>query len=96
MAYLKYNLNFPKDKKVYVLGEAGIEHELATEGIEYCGGTVRRVTLGVLQLTNYFNIDHCQKDPEENRFFPSMDFVRAFHMARPMFSLNVLLDASPT
>lgn len=53
MAYLKYNLNFPPDKRVYVIGEAGLEHELELEGIKFVGGT----------------------DPEENQFFPSMDFV---------------------
>lgn len=52
VAYLKYNLNFPSDKRVYVIGEAGLEHELELEGIKSVGGT----------------------DPEENQFFPSMDF----------------------
>jgi 4-nitrophenyl phosphatase len=40
VAYLKYNLNFPKDKKVYILGERGLEEELELEGIHYAGGTV--------------------------------------------------------
>jgi len=39
VAYLKYNLEFPKDKKVYILGEAGLEREMELEGIQYCGGT---------------------------------------------------------
>lgn len=42
VAYLKYNLNFPKDKRVYIIGEEGMEMELASEGIKYAGGTVSR------------------------------------------------------
>lgn len=42
VAYLKYNLKFPKNKKVYVLGERGLEEELELEGIQYAGGTVSR------------------------------------------------------
>lgn len=37
--YIKRVLNFPEDQKVYVIGESGIEEELASEGIQYCGGT---------------------------------------------------------
>jgi 4-nitrophenyl phosphatase len=32
-------LDFPKDKRVYVLGEAGLEEELDAVGIARCGGT---------------------------------------------------------
>jgi phosphoglycolate phosphatase len=32
------HINFPKDKKVYIVGEVGIEEELALKGINYCGG----------------------------------------------------------
>ena len=37
--YLSRVLRFPKDKKVYVLGERGVEEELQAEGIQFCGGT---------------------------------------------------------
>lgn len=39
VAYLKYNLKFPEDKKVYVIGEGGLERELDLENIKRCGGT---------------------------------------------------------
>lgn len=38
--YLKRVLNFPQDRKVYVIGMEGIEDELDAEGIQYVGGTV--------------------------------------------------------
>ena len=34
-------MKMPKDKKVYVIGMAGLEEELREEGISYIGGTVR-------------------------------------------------------
>ncbi len=42
--YLSEILKFPTDgsKRVYVLGEEGLEKELESVGITYCGGTVRR------------------------------------------------------
>lgn len=40
--YLKKVLNFPADRKVYVLGMEGIESELDAVGIQHCGGTVSR------------------------------------------------------
>ena len=37
--YISRILRFPKTKKVYILGERGIEEELEAEGIAYEGGT---------------------------------------------------------
>ena len=39
-AYLKYIIGFPEEKRVYVIGEKGIEDELDSVGIKHCGGTV--------------------------------------------------------
>ena len=38
--YISSVMKMPKDKKVYVIGMAGLEEELANEGITYVGGTV--------------------------------------------------------
>ncbi|WVF72011.1 hypothetical protein IAT40_006823 [Kwoniella sp. CBS 6097] len=37
--YLAEVMNFPKDKKVYVVGEEGLEEELDEFGILHCGGS---------------------------------------------------------
>jgi 4-nitrophenyl phosphatase len=37
--YISTVLRLPKTAKVYVVGMAGLEHELATEGISYLGGS---------------------------------------------------------
>jgi ribonucleotide monophosphatase NagD (HAD superfamily) len=41
--YLSTVLKLPKDKKVYVIGQDGLEAELDEEGVQHIGGTVRRI-----------------------------------------------------
>ena len=54
-AYLE-SVNFPKDKKVYVVGEVGILEELDGVGIQYLGGEAdgdKKVTLSAGQLMEH-------------------------------------------
>ncbi|KTW27647.1 hypothetical protein T552_02088 [Pneumocystis carinii B80] len=37
--YLKNVVKFPKEKKIYIIGEEGLEKELDRQGIKYIGGT---------------------------------------------------------
>ncbi|KAI0287185.1 2-phosphoglycolate phosphatase [Russula brevipes] len=46
--YLSSVLNFPVDKKVYVIGMSGLEDELRSEGISFIGGTVSITSLHTL------------------------------------------------
>lgn len=39
--YLKDVLNFPTDRKVFVIGMGGLEEELDAVGVQHVGGTVR-------------------------------------------------------
>ena len=41
--YLSSVIKFPKDKKVFVIGQSGLEEELRNEGIAYVGGTVKLI-----------------------------------------------------
>lgn len=36
--YIKRVIKLPEDKKVYVIGESGIEEELRSEGVRFFGG----------------------------------------------------------
>ncbi|KAJ2981833.1 hypothetical protein NUW54_g10821 [Trametes sanguinea] len=52
--YISSVMKMPKDKKVYVIGMAGLEEELREEGIQYIGGTdPEDNTLGSFSLANW-------------------------------------------
>lgn len=53
--YIKRVLKLPTDKKVYVIGEAGIEEELQNEGVRYFGGTdpEERIQIQEEDYTNF-------------------------------------------
>ncbi len=38
-------MKLPKDKKVYVIGMAGLEEELRDEGVSFIGGTVSHISV---------------------------------------------------
>lgn len=38
--YISSVIKLPKEKKVYVIGQAGLEEELRDEGVSFLGGTV--------------------------------------------------------
>jgi ribonucleotide monophosphatase NagD (HAD superfamily) len=38
--YISKILNFPKDKRVYVIGQEGLEEELDNVGVAHSGGSV--------------------------------------------------------
>lgn len=59
-------VKLPSDKKVYVIGESGIEEELRNEGVQYFGGTdpEERIQMQEEDYTNFV------PDPEVNhRYF---------------------------
>ncbi|KAL0358756.1 UNVERIFIED_CONTAM: Phosphoglycolate phosphatase 1A, chloroplastic [Sesamum angustifolium] len=64
-AYLK-SIDFPKDKKVYVVGEDGILKELELAGIQYLGGPVGAVVVGFDRYFNYYKIQYATLCIREN------------------------------
>jgi ribonucleotide monophosphatase NagD (HAD superfamily) len=50
--YLSSVLNFPKEKRVYVIGMSGLEDELRAEGISFIGGTVSITSSVILQCAS--------------------------------------------
>ncbi len=54
--YLSSVLNFPMDKKVYVIGMSGLEDELRSEGISFIGGTVSVTSSVILSTRISFTI----------------------------------------
>lgn len=68
----------PKEKKVYVIGQAGLEEELDNLGIARCGGTVRLPLSRLLVLSSsafiLCDMNSCAQDPEDRVFIESMDW----------------------
>ncbi|CAI5972230.1 unnamed protein product [Closterium sp. NIES-64] len=54
-AYLT-SINFPADKKVYVVGEQGIQLELDLAGVNHIGGPVGAVVVGFDRYVNYYKL----------------------------------------
>ncbi|KND03007.1 phosphoglycolate/pyridoxal phosphate phosphatase [Spizellomyces punctatus DAOM BR117] len=55
--YIANVLNFPKDKKVYVIGMSGIREELASEGIRYAGAEDDNENLADMSLMSSIHPD---------------------------------------
>ncbi len=71
--YLSKILDFPKDKKVYLIGEKGLEDELKSVGIQYAGGTVGRARATMTPACQLTPVTGHQ-DPADNKFLQSKDF----------------------
>ena len=63
--YLKDVIGFPKDKKVLIVGEKGIEEELEAAGIQYVGGTD----------TTLRKVDPTEEDIDALHYDPSIGAV---------------------
>ncbi|SNX86444.1 related to PDR16 - protein involved in lipid biosynthesis and multidrug resistance / PHO13 -4-nitrophenylphosphatase [Melanopsichium pennsylvanicum] len=100
--YLKKVLDFPADRKVYVLGMHGIEEELDAEGILHVGGTNEQDNkfLPALDFTSLQNDDAI--DPKVGAVVCGFDMhmsyikiAKAFkHLTRPGFDGPVEANAS--
>ncbi|EST09176.1 CRAL-TRIO domain protein [Kalmanozyma brasiliensis GHG001] len=100
--YLKKVLNFPADRKVYVIGMHGIEEELDAENIQHCGGTDPEDNkfLPALDFTSLQNDDAI--DPKIGAVVCGFDMhmsyiklAKAFkHLTRPGFDGPVEANAT--
>jgi len=66
--YLSTVIGFPKDKKVYVIGEEGLEEELDNEGVSHIGGTSPEDT-----TTAPFSIADFKLDPSVGAVLCGLD-----------------------
>lgn len=49
--YLSSVVKVPKGKKVYVIGQSGLEEELRDEGLTYIGGTVLNIKIWIVAIS---------------------------------------------
>ncbi|BGP55223.1 hypothetical protein JCM8202_003772 [Rhodotorula sphaerocarpa] len=84
-SYLKSVRKFPENKKVYVLGEKGLEEELDSVGIRRCGGTSEEDNV-FIDLMDFSSIT---SDPEVGAVVCGLDmhmnykkYARAFKYLR--------------
>ncbi|KIO33166.1 hypothetical protein M407DRAFT_205017 [Tulasnella calospora MUT 4182] len=66
--YISSVLQLPKDEKVYVIGQAGLEEELDEEGIQHIGGTVRGHPLSPPTILLNFKARIYFQDPADKTF----------------------------
>jgi len=65
--YLSTIIKIPKNKKVYVIGQNGLEEELRGEGIQYIGGTVMPSQLTVPNFHTLTNHDRTYRTRQITR-----------------------------
>lgn len=97
--YIARVLALPRDKKVYVIGEAGIEEELASEGVRYCGGTEE----GDRRPMTPEDYDAMRPDPEVGAVLCGLDthinyrkLSRAFQYLRDPACLLLMTNVDST
>ncbi|CAG8624242.1 5960_t:CDS:2 [Cetraspora pellucida] len=82
--YLKNVLKFPKEKKIYIIGESGIADELASEGIRHCG---------LSDNDQQFKPEDIVPDPEVGAVLCGIDFHINFKkLAKALYYLKTNSD----
>lgn len=71
--YISSVLKLPKDEKVYVIGQAGLEEELDDEGIQHIGGTVRTDSF-IFHRATYWKF--CISQDPADKTFDSFDITK--------------------
>ncbi|RIB02303.1 2-phosphoglycolate phosphatase [Gigaspora rosea] len=79
--YLKNVLKFPKEKKIYIVGESGIADELALEGIRHCGLSDNNIQT--------FKSDDIVSDPEVGAVVCGLDrYINYTKLAKALHYLK--------